>query len=212
MFRRRRPTEAETEVVEAGDGPSPAADRPTGPWDRDEVDVPEDDDTRVDLGALLVTPVEGLDLQLQVDEGSGQVVAVVLGGGESAVELRPFAAPRHDDIWPDLRHQIAAEVARLGGTATETEGVWGTELTVRLTVPLPEGGHGEQPSRVVGVTGPRWLLRATFFGRAATDPDEDGDVERAMRDVVVVRGQAAIPPGEPLPVTVPESVRPTPDQ
>ena len=39
-------------------------------------------------------PRAGLELQLQVDEASGQVVAVVLAGEDGAVELRAFAAPR----------------------------------------------------------------------------------------------------------------------
>ena len=207
MFRRRKATQDEGESL-TDEGQEALGPRADGPWDRDEIEIADDDDSRVDLGGLLVRPVEGLELQLQVDENTGQVVALVLGGEESAVELRPFAAPRHDDIWPDLRRQIGAEIARLGGTATERQGHWGTELAVQLTVPLPDGQQGEQPSRVVGITGPRWLLRATFFGRAASEPDEDGDVERALREVVVVRGNTPIPPGDPLPITVPDSATP----
>ena len=76
----------------------------------------------------------------------------------------------------------------MGGTATETEGVFGPELRVSMTVELEDGRRAEQPSRVVGIVGPRWLLRATLFGRPAVEHDEDGDIESAVRDVVVVRG------------------------
>jgi hypothetical protein len=206
MFRRRKAevevaatdSAEEAEEVEARTGP-----RAQGPWDVSEVDIPEDDQTRVDLGSLLVTPHEGLDVQLQVDETSGQVAAVIMAGEQGAVELRAFAAPRNGDIWDDVRRQVAGEVARLGGTATEAEGAWGTELRVALTVALPDGQHAQQASRVVGIAGPRWLLRATLFGRPAVEYDPDGDVEKAMRDVVVVRGGTPIPPGDPLPLTVP---------
>lgn len=177
--------------------------RSHGPWDIAEVDLPEDDPTRVDLGSLLVPRREGLELQLQVDQQSQQVVAVVLADAEGAVELRAFAAPRNGDIWDDVRQQIAAEVSRRGGTASEAEGPWGTELRVVVTVTSPDGKSGTQPSRVFGIPGPRWMLRATFFGRPALEPAEDGAIERALRDVVVRRGGQPHAPGEALPLTVP---------
>ena len=175
--------------------------RADGPWDVTEVD--EEETQRIDLGSLLVAPHESLEVQLQVDEQSGQVIAVVLAAEEGAVELRAFAAPRHGDIWDDVRTQIAAEVSRRGGTATEAVGPWGPELRVVLNVTTPDGRTGTQPSRVFGIPGPRWMLRATFFGKPALEPSDDGLVERALRDVVVRRGTQPLAPGEPLPLTVP---------
>jgi hypothetical protein len=188
-------------VAEAATGP-----RANGPWDISETDYDEDDESRLDLGSIIVTPRQGLDLQLQVDEQSGQVVAVVLAGEQGAVELRAFAAPRHGDIWDDVRHQIAAEVTRRGGTASEHEGPYGTELRVVLTMTAQDGRTGQQPSRVFGISGPRWLLRATLFGRPALEPAEDGLVESALRDVIVRRGGEPHAPGEALPLTVPPAV------
>ncbi|HVH94290.1 MAG TPA: DUF3710 domain-containing protein [Nocardioidaceae bacterium] len=210
MFRRRK---AEVEPVEdeatEEERTGPRAD---GPWDVSELDIPEDDESRLDLGSLLLTPPETLDVQLQVDEASGQVAAVIMAGEEGAVELRAFAAPRNGDIWDDVRRQVAGEVARLGGTATEVDGPWGSELRVALTVELPDGQHAPQTSRVIGIPGPRWLLRATMFGRPAVEYNPDGDVERALRDVVVVRGGTPIPPGDPLPLTIPPTAQRLPSQ
>lgn len=210
MFRRRKaevdPVEDEA-TEEERTGP-----RADGPWDVSELDIPEDDESRLDLGSLLLTPPETLDVQLQVDEASGQVAAVIMAGEEGAVELRAFAAPRNGDIWDDVRRQVAGEVARLGGTATEVDGPWGSELRVALTVELPDGQHAPQTSRVIGIPGPRWLLRATMFGRPAVDYDPEGDVERALRDVVVVRGGTPIPPGDPLPLTIPPTAQRLPSQ
>ncbi|HET6651573.1 MAG TPA: DUF3710 domain-containing protein [Nocardioides sp.] len=199
---------AEEEAPDSSpEGPaSPGGPRANGPWDITETDYDEDDTSKLDLGSLIVTPREGLDLQLQVDEQSGQVVAVVLAGAQGAVELRAFAAPRHGDIWDDVRQQIAAEVTRRGGTATEHEGPYGPELRVVLTVTGQDGRAGQQPSRVFGISGPRWLLRATLFGQPALEPTEDGPVESALRDVIVRRGGEPHAPGEALPLTVPPAV------
>lgn len=213
-FRRKQGEQPEASTAQeptetsAQDQAPQAADalRSDGPWDVSEVDIPEEDPTRVDLGSILVPRREGLELQLQVDQQTQQVVAIVLADAEGAVELRAFAAPRNGDIWDDVRSQIAAEVVRRGGTADEAEGPWGTELRVVLKVTSPEGKTGTQPSRVFGIPGPRWMLRATFFGRPALEPSETGTIERALKDVVVRRGGDPHAPGEALPLTVPSEL------
>lgn len=206
-FSRKR-SAADEPTVDDAQEPTPEVTgvRAQGPWDIDEVVLDEDDPTKLDLGSLVVTPREGLDLQLQVDEQSGQVVAVVMAGPEGALELRAFAAPRNGDIWPDVRKQIASEVTRRGGTASEADGHYGPELRVVLNVTAQDGRTGQQPSRVFGISGPRWLLRATLFGQPALDPTEDGLVESALRDVIVRRGGEPHAPGEALTLTVPHAV------
>ena len=141
-----------------------------GPYDIAEVDVDEDGIQRVDLGGILISPSEGHELRLQVDEASQEVQSVMVAGDDGAVELRAFAAPRNGDLWSDVRRQIAAETSRGGGTATEREGRWGTELECQVQVRGPDGRSGTQPSRIVGINGNRWLLRATYLGRPAVEP------------------------------------------
>jgi hypothetical protein len=187
---------------------TPASARAAGPWDSSEVALDENDATKVDLGGLVVTGRPGLELRLQVDEPTQKVAAVLLMGEDGAVELRPFAAPRKTDIWDDIRKQIAAETARRGGTATEVDGAFGKELQVVMSITTPEGKPATQPSRVIGISGPRWLLRATFLGRPAVEPQPDGDIESALRDVIVVRGTEPMAPGDPLPLTMPDNAQP----
>jgi Protein of unknown function (DUF3710) len=198
MFRRKASSEPD-EAVEVEGGVPEDVD---GPWDSDE--TPDDGLERVDLGSLRVPPREGTELRLQVDENTGEVQSVMLAAEEGALELRAFAAPRNGDLWTEVRPQIAADVARHGGTATERQGRWGTELVCQMQVVLPDGNQAMQPSRIIGVNGARWLLRATFLGQPATEPDGAQDWENALAAVVVHRGTHAMPVGDALPLTLPD--------
>lgn len=213
MFRRRK-ADVEPDGVDDDAGLGDDAEgadgdpRAAGPWDESEVTVEEEDDPRVDLGSLLVTPQDTVDVQLQVDETSGEVIAVIMAAQDGAAEVRAFAAPRHGDIWETSRKAVASEVAQMGGTATERPGPWGTELVVSMMVDAPQGGRTQQQSVVVGISGPRWMLRATLFGRPAEEYDVDGNVETALRDIVVRRGSGPVPPGDALPLTLPPGASP----
>jgi hypothetical protein len=198
MFRRKASSEPDEAVeVEGGLGEDSS-----GPWDSD--DLPDGGLDRVDLGSLRVPPREGAELRLQVDEASGEVQSVMLAAEEGALELRAFAAPRNGDLWSEVRPQIAADIARHGGTAGERQGRWGTELICQMQVVLPDGTQAMQPSRIIGVNGARWLLRATFLGQPAVEPDGAQEWEDALSFVVVHRGTHAMPVGDALPLSLPD--------
>jgi hypothetical protein len=148
-----------------------------------------------------------MELQLQVDEDSGQVMAAVLVQDDGALELRAFAASRGGGAWDELRPRISAEMARLGGTVDEQEGSFGTELRCLVPMQTPDGQHATQASRIVAHEGPAWLLRATLMGRPAVEADAAGPWEETIRRVVVRRGRGAMPPGAPLPLTLPPEAR-----
>ena len=200
----RRSAAEDSEATESP-GAEEGTAAPEGPFDITEVDVEERE--CVDLGSLLVTPVEPMELQLQVDEESGQVMAVVLVAEEGALELRAFAASRGGGAWDELRPRIAAEMARMGGTTDEQEGTFGTELMCMVPMETPDGEPATQPSRIAGHEGPAWLLRSTLMGRPALDNDLAGPWEETIRQVVVRRGREAMPPGAPLPLTLPPEAR-----
>jgi len=202
MFRRKsrsEPDEPDLADVEDEAG-EPVPD--IGPWDSES--LPEDGVDRVDLGSLRVAPREGADLRLQVDENTGEVQSVMLAAEEGALELRAFAAPRHGDLWSEVRPQIAADISRHGGTASEREGRWGVELVCQMQVVLPDGSQAMQPSRIVGVNGARWLLRATFLGQPAVEPELAQEWEDSLSSVVVHRGAQAMPVGDALPLVLPD--------
>jgi Protein of unknown function (DUF3710) len=184
--------------VEGGDADPVAG----GPHDSEE--LPHADAVeRLDLGSLLITPEPDRELRIQVDEASGVVQSVVIAGPDGALELRAFAAPRGGDLWSEARTQIAAEVSQAGGTATEREGPWGTELICRVS----QRGGETRVTRVVGINGPRWMLRASLLGTPATEPEKAQAWEDSIRKVAVHRGSHAMPVGEALPVVMPPQAR-----
>ena len=202
-FRRKSagPGADDLEVAqEAATETEPAA-PPVGPFDVDE--LPEDDVERVDLGSLLIAPEDGRELRLQVDEASGEVMAVLLLDAEGMLELRAFAGERNGDLWSDVRREIAADTAQRGGTATEQDGPLGPELYCQIPVQLEDGTSGVQPSRVIGLNGPRWFLRAALLGRPAIEHDAAEGWIETIRQVVVRRGTAPLPPGDALPLQLP---------
>jgi hypothetical protein len=208
IFRRRSadkrdPNEVDPHDAELDELDDLEVDRPRGPWDRAETDVDEGDDGYIDLGGLVVKGVEGAELRLQVEDQQGTIAAVMLAGPESGLELRAFAAPRSGGIWDEVRADIAAEATRLGGTVTESDGEFGTELTLRVPVQTADGKQATQPSRIVGVEGPRWLLRGTFLGKSALQPDPEGPLESAFRNVIVVRGNDPMAPRDMIRMQMP---------
>lgn len=96
------PGEEDTEELEAtADG---AEDwRADGPFDDEEVDLSGDGVARIDLGTLVITPWEGLGLQLQVDEQTRQVRSVTGVWHESGLEVSLFAAPASGGLAEDQR-------------------------------------------------------------------------------------------------------------
>jgi hypothetical protein len=176
--------------------------RHQGPWDSSER-TPGDDETYVDLGPLKVRVRVGLDVQLPTDGEGGEIGSVVLVADDAALELRAFAATRSGGLWDEVRDDLIIEVERLGGECDQVDGLFGPELLIKVPVDLPDGEKGFQPSRIVGIEGPRWLLRATFLGAAGLDPSDEGLLMDTLRDVIVERGPEPRIPRESLLLTLP---------
>ena len=193
------PSSAEPPVEDETSAPA----RTGGPYDIS--DVPDDDVPRLDVGSLLIPGGEGFELRLQIDEQTQEVRSALLTKEDGAIELRAFAAARNGDLWAEVRPRIAADFAQRGGTATEREGRFGTELVCQLTVQTEDGRTGTQASRIVGINGDRWMLRVTLLGRPAGDEAAAGDWASMVEQVVVRRGDQPMPPGTELPLRVPSN-------
>jgi hypothetical protein len=180
----------------------PRYNRTRGPFDSAEV-TDDEEVARIDLGSLLVPPVEGMQLRLELDQEQTSVVSAHALLGESGVQLQVFAAPRTMGVWPDIRGEIADSVRSQGGTADVVDGPLGRELAAAIPSRAADGRSVHTPVRFLGVDGPRWFLRAVISGPAATDEAQAEPLVDLVRSVVVVRDDEARPPREALPLRVP---------
>ena len=181
--------------------------RANGPFDESEV---SSHDGYVDLGALLISPSEGLQLRLEVEEATQRVVAVTLDLNGSSLQLQAFAAPKTEELWDEIRGQIGQSVGAQGGQVEEIEGPFGTELVAKLPAGLPDGSQGYRVARFIGVDGPRWFLRGVLGGAAALERDAAEPLETLFRKVVVVRGDSPMPPRDLLQLRLPKDATATP--
>ena len=110
--------------------------RSSGPYDISEVDSIEstEENPKIDLGSLILTPVPGSELRLQVAEETGEIVSAMLvietiveppasankqpQAYSSALELGAYAAPRSGGLWAELRDEISRNATEAGGTAS----------------------------------------------------------------------------------------------
>ncbi len=196
------PAGADT-LSEQGDAAGSGSGEALGPFDASEV---EDSSGRLDLGALWIRGLPGMELRLEVEEATQNVVGATAVLGDSAVQLQAFAAPKTMGIWDEIRAEIAESIVGQGGTADEQRGVLGTELRTRMPSAGPDGRTVYAPARFVGVDGPRWFLRAVFSGRAAIEDEASADLMDVVRQTVVVRGDTAMAPRELLPLRLPQEV------
>ena len=179
--------------------------RTGGPWDSDEV---TDDVARVDLGAILLPGVQGMELRMEIDKATDTVSAasVLLDG--SSLQVQAFAAPRTDGIWDEIRGEIAESVTQQGGSVDDLPGPFGRELLARLPIRTPEGRTGHRPARFIGADGPRWFVRGVLTGRAAVEPAAAAPLEKVFAGIVVVRGTDARAPRDLLTLTLPGAGEP----
>lgn len=191
--------------AEQAEGPSAPVEgvRRDGPFDISERSPGGEGSGYVDFGPLKVRGRVGFDIRVQADQNSEHVNALLLVTAEAGLELRAFASSRSGGLWDEVRAELIAEVERLEGTYQVVDGTFGPELHLRIPATTQDGEVGFQPSRVVVVEGPRWMLRGTFLGKEALEPSDDGPLFRALREVIVDRGPDAMAMREPLHLELP---------
>ncbi|MHA7289467.1 DUF3710 domain-containing protein [Arthrobacter sp. MDT3-24] len=181
--------------------------RVSGPFDVSEVSSREG---YVDLGALLISPSEGLQLRLEVEEATQRVVAVTMDLNGSSLQLQAFAAPKTEGLWDEIREQIGQSVGSQGGQVEEVQGGFGTELIAKLPAGAQDGSQGYRVARFIGIDGPRWFLRGVLGGAAAMEREAAAPLESLFRKIVVIRGDSPMPPRDLLQLRLPKDASVTP--
>lgn len=180
--------------------------REEGPFDFDEVDLEADDVDRLDFGALIMTPFDGMNLQLQVDQETNDVQAALVMEGQSALEIAVFAAPASASMANDIRREMVELTAQQGGDAQLAEGPYGTEIRRIIPLQNEEGETMYHVSRTWFAHGPRWLLRGVLLGEAGMTEGVEGPTEVLLeffRNIVVRRDESPRAPGDLIPMRIP---------
>jgi hypothetical protein len=177
-----------------GDDKSAPADRAeNGPLDESEANAVR---PYVDLGGIKLVPRDGLQLRLEIEEGSKRVVAVGIDFSGSTLQVQPFAAPRTSGLWHEIRAQIVEQIRTQGGEIQQPE--------VIARIPVSGGEAGAvRVARFIGVDGPRWFLRGVVAGAGALEPEAAAAIDEVFRSIVVVRGTTPMPPRDLIPLHVP---------
>lgn len=197
---------AEELVDEAEDDPGEVYDRSAGPFDLSEVDEPDAEAAeRLDLGCVQVPLLDGLEVRVEVDPDTERPAAITFVRSEGAVQIQVFAARKSGGGWDEARSDISRSLTNDGGLVDEKEGRFGTELYGTAYFTDEDGDQIEQRMRFVGVDGPRWMIRGVLLGAGAV-PEDAAPLEEVFCSLVIVRGDAAVPPGTPLEITLPEQV------
>lgn len=210
LFGKRKTTQPDPLDLEPAPAPEgePGVDRD---WERSvdgPFDVAErpDLEQRLDLGALRVPSRDGMELRLDVEQGTSRMVGLTCGLGPDKVQLQAFAAPRSSGIWTEIRRALTEGIVKTGGAAETADGLFGPELHTRMPGRATDGRVSYQPARFLGVDGPRWFLRVVVHGPAATDNEAMRAVHDFVRQLVVDRGEEPRPPRELLELRPPQQV------
>lgn len=213
--------DVDADLDEADEGVSPSSieeqaalwdaafDRDWGPFDIDEVDLEADADEvqRLDLGTLILTPFEGMTLQLQVNKDTNKVQSLLVGDGKSALEIGVFAGPAKSSMVDEIRSEIVRVTQQQKGRIELVEGPFGAEIRRALPVTDQNGNPAMHVSRTWLVGGPGWVLRGVMLGKATFEPtNEEAQValEEFFSNLVVRRGTDPAAPGSLLHMTVPQ--------
>ncbi|WEV76411.1 DUF3710 domain-containing protein [Bifidobacterium sp. ESL0800] len=169
-----------------------------GPWDIEEEKAPNYDEY-LDMGAYYLPFMQGIELRVKANRASGQVLGCTISYKTSSLEIEALAAPKTLSLWGGVSDDLLAA----NPNASKEPGVFGTEIKLPVVV---KGGK-KLITRIVGVDGPRWMLRGIFSGRAATHPEspETKALNQFFSDIVVDRGEEPLAPRDLIPMHAPVS-------
>ncbi|MCI6205404.1 MAG: DUF3710 domain-containing protein [Corynebacterium glucuronolyticum] len=160
-----------------------------------DLDVSDFASSVLDLGSLRIPLPHNSEVQVEMGEQGPKLLHIVTPYGR--ITPVGFAAAKSGNLWREVYPSIVDGMTNDGLEAHVEDGPWGAEVvgrTQRATL------------RLIGVQGGRWMIRFTCAAPNET-ADEMADIAReTIARTVVDRGEAPIPPGQPLPISVPDAL------
>uniref|UniRef100_UPI000B195CBD DUF3710 domain-containing protein n=1 Tax=Arthrobacter sp. JCM 19049 TaxID=1460643 RepID=UPI000B195CBD len=138
MFFKRKKRQQEQQPVEDGatqqaasgtdaQDVAPGTPQPvTGPFDIKDIDNPDD---YLNFGSLLIKPMTGLKVRMDIEDQTKRVISLSLELAESRVQLQAFARSKSEELWPGISSKIAEDITGQNGrsspaTATTARSCW----------------------------------------------------------------------------------------
>ena len=159
----------------------------------------------LDLGSLRIPFLDEMNVELDLDQETNEVVSVSISVEDSIVSIQVFSAPSDEQAWPSVRDAIVAELSSQQVETKVTIGRFGTEINCFMPTIDRLGVELVQNIRFVGIDGPRWFLRCTIGGVAAESASAGALIDDLISLIEVNRGELPMPPGELLPLEIPNS-------
>ncbi|AKK11259.1 DUF3710 domain-containing protein [Corynebacterium uterequi] len=181
--------------------PHDAVNGDSGPFDGDQVDIEDFDFSdysigTLNLGSMRIPMPSGLQVQVELGPSGPKMIHLV--NEHCRITPLVFAAPASGGQWESASADILAGMKRDGvSDAVYEAGPWGREIL---------GTVGANTVRVIGVDGPRWMLRFMVVSPAASQ-DAARDTAHALAShTFVYRGTQPMLAGNSLPVAVPQQL------
>lgn len=168
-----------------------------GPFDGDTVDIEEFDfsdfsNAVLDLSSLKIPLPKESQVQVEMGPQGPRMIHIVTRFGR--ITPVAFAAPRSESMWRESTVEIREGMRAQGLEPRIEHGPWGREV-----VADNEGGQ----VRIIGIDGPRWLLRFTTAA-PAQHAESLAEISREIAArTFVYRGDKPILAGSSLPVVLP---------
>jgi len=172
----------------------------TGPFDGDSVDIETFDFSDfsigvLDLGSLRIPLPKESQVQVEMGEQGPRMLHIVTKVGR--ITPVAFAAPRKPGHWAESVEEIKEGMSRDGLVVTTEAGPWGAEVI---------GKNDNGQIRVIGIDGPRWMLRLTLAAPSGMETDLAEMAREVAARTFVYRGEDPILAGNALPVIMPEQL------
>jgi len=152
----------------------------------------------LDLGALKVPSLDGLEIRLIIEQETMRGTIVEFIYGSSMANVQVFARAKDELLWPQTRDGLVTGLREQGVASEVTIGRFGSEVKCTMPAVDFDGNNILQSVRFIGIDGDRWFLRIAISGSATFDAQELAAFDELIAGFEVVRGDEAMSPGEPL--------------